>query len=84
MPKKITYGYEQIANYYAELIMMGAMRPGVQLPATRQAAAAWSVSTVTVGRAWRELRERGLVEMRPGRGGGTFVRTPETQQPQEE
>jgi DNA-binding GntR family transcriptional regulator len=82
--KTISYGYEQIAEYYRELIQMGTMRPGTQLPTVRQAAVAWAVSQPTVSRAWAVLKAERLIVVRAGAHGGTFVATPETQQPQEE
>jgi DNA-binding FadR family transcriptional regulator len=47
-----------------------------QLPSEADLAAQLAVSTVTVREALTMLRERGLVETRRGRGGGSFVRTP--------
>jgi DNA-binding GntR family transcriptional regulator len=81
--RTITYGYEQIAEYYRELIQMGTLRPGARLPTAREVAAAWSVSPSTVVKAWQRLKDDGLIRIQPGRGGGTFAAAPETQQPRE-
>src|ERR1700720_309621 len=48
-----------------------AMAPGDRFPSTRQIAAGYRVSPVTVSRALATLSAEGLVGMRPG--SGTFV-----------
>lgn len=54
--------YHQIAEAIQFRIAVGELRTGVTLPALRQAAGDWGVNLHTVGRAYRELGERGLVE----------------------
>jgi GntR family transcriptional repressor for pyruvate dehydrogenase complex len=71
--KRITYGYQQIAEYYAELIDNGTVKPGAQLPTTREVCATWQVTAPTVAKAWLLLKTKGLIEIRLGAGGGTFV-----------
>jgi DNA-binding GntR family transcriptional regulator len=81
--KRITYGYEQIAEYYRELIEVGTLRPGARLPTTREVAASWGVSTPTVSKAWDLLKAELLIETCVGKAGGAFVAAPETKQPRE-
>jgi GntR family transcriptional regulator len=63
--------YEQAADHVAGLIASGQLEPGAKLPAERDLAEEWQVGYQTVRRAMRELRERGLVVSRVGKG--TFV-----------
>ena len=63
--------YEQAADYVAALIASGELAPGQKLGAERDLADAWGIAYQTVRRAMAELRARGLVESRVGKG--TFV-----------
>jgi len=58
-------------------IGLGVMTDGEQLPSEIDLATALGVSTMTLRDALAVLRQRGLVETRRGRGGGSFVRTTE-------
>jgi len=63
--------FEQAADYVAARIAAGELAPGQKLPAERDLAEEWQIGYQTVRRAMRELRERGLVVSRVGKG--TFV-----------
>ena len=65
---------EAVARRLGSAIALGLIEDGEQLPSESQLAATLNVSTVTLRDALAELRSRGLVETRRGRGGGTFVR----------
>lgn len=67
---------EVVVRRLAEAIALGLIADGDQLPAELELANALNVSTVTLRAALAALRERGLVETRRGRGGGTFVLAP--------
>jgi GntR family transcriptional regulator len=67
--------YMQIADHIAAQIQHGTLAPGQRLPAERDLADAYGVAYLTIRRATRELRERGLV--RSVHGKGTFVATRE-------
>jgi GntR family transcriptional regulator, transcriptional repressor for pyruvate dehydrogenase complex len=58
------------------LMRQGQLQPGDQLPAERQLCEQFGVSRVTVREALRVLEANGLVEIRVGAKGGTFVRSP--------
>jgi len=62
----------QIVEVISEAISSGELAPGDQVPSTRELAELASVNQLTAIRAYRQLRERGLVTAQVGRG--TFVR----------
>ncbi|MGY2874363.1 GntR family transcriptional regulator, transcriptional repressor for pyruvate dehydrogenase complex [Marmoricola sp. URHA0025 HA25] len=65
---------EHIAGRLAEAIQVGLILEGEKLPSELQLADELGAAPVTLREALAILRERGLVETRRGRGGGTFVR----------
>lgn len=71
-PADPRYLYEQLADYIAEQIANGELRPGDRLPAEREFGDVYDVSLGTARRAVAILRERGLVVTKPITG--TFVR----------
>lgn len=70
-PDSVVPLYVQAADYVAGLIGSGELRPGQKLPAERDLATEWGVGYLTARRAMRELKERGLVVSRVGKG--TFI-----------
>lgn len=66
--------YARVEAVLAEAIATGEMTPGSQLPAEEGLIARFQVSRTTVRKAIQNLAERGLVEIR--RGKGTFVAQP--------
>ncbi|MDF2823630.1 MAG: hypothetical protein K0R68_1038 [Mycobacterium sp.] len=65
---------EAVVRRLGSAIAMGIIADGEQLPSETQLAASLNVSTVTLREALSDLRARGLLETRRGRGGGSFVR----------
>ena len=57
----------------ADAIILGVLPPGERLPSEAELARRFGVATVTAREALESLRDRGLVETRRGRGGGSFV-----------
>lgn len=63
---------EQMASAFADAIESGELAPGERLPATRELAERAKVNHLTAVRAYKRLRDLGLVTAQVGRG--TFVR----------
>ncbi|MCL2584450.1 MAG: FCD domain-containing protein [Streptosporangiales bacterium] len=64
----------EIAARLTEAIHLGLISDGEQLPPEQEFAQQLGVAPMTLREAISVLRERGLVETRRGRHGGTFVR----------
>lgn len=60
--------FEQVAASVRADIVAGAVRQGDRLPAAREVADALDINVHTVLRAYQQLREEGLVDLRRGRG----------------
>jgi GntR family transcriptional regulator len=60
--------YRQIADELQRAVVVGVLKPGESLPATRQLAAELKLNANTVQHAYRTLVQEGIVEMRPGLG----------------
>lgn len=65
---------DRVAEQLARAIELGLVLDGERLPPESELAEELGTATVTLREALATLRERGLVETRRGRGGGTFVR----------
>ncbi len=65
--------YVQIASAIRRGLARGEIDEGDRLPAARDLASALGVNMHTVLRAYSDLRDDGVIEMRPGRG--SVVRT---------
>jgi GntR family transcriptional regulator len=68
--------HEQVAAEIRRAILDGEATPGQRLPPAKDLAAELGVNTNTVLRAFRVLRDEGLLEFRRGRG-VTVAGTPE-------
>lgn len=62
-----------LADRLVTAIAVGAYSPGERLPPERELAERLEVSRVTVRQALQQVAELGLIEVRRGRGGGSFV-----------
>lgn len=68
--------YQQIADRYKQLILIGVMLPDEQLPSVRKLAMELSTNPNTVQKAYAALEREGYVYSVKGRG--NFVRANET------
>lgn len=68
--------YEQIAVQVRSAITSGAVTRGERLPAASELAGATGVHLHTVLRAYAELRDEGLIELRPRRGAVVTAQQP--------
>ncbi|TDC98498.1 GntR family transcriptional regulator [Nonomuraea deserti] len=62
------YIYVRLANHIEARIRAGELSLGRRLPAERDQADEYGVAYLTVRRAMKELRERGLIKTVVGRG----------------
>ena len=60
--------YEQLAAAVRREMAAGRLSKGDRLPSARDVAGSLAVNLHTVLRAYQELREEGLIELRRGRG----------------
>lgn len=63
--------YEQIVEQIEKHVLDGVLNPGDKLPSEKELCEQFSVSRTVVREAVRALREKGLVDIQPGRG--TFI-----------
>src|SRR5258708_39147664 len=63
--------YEKVVEQIERRILSGDLKVGDQLPSERELGDQFHVSRTAVREAIKALREKGLVEVRPGRG--TFI-----------
>ncbi|MEU0564562.1 GntR family transcriptional regulator [Nonomuraea sp. NPDC005983] len=66
--------YMVVANHIAARIERGELKPGQRIPSELDLAEQYGVARMTVRRALKELRERGLI--RSVHGKGTYVQQP--------
>ena len=64
---------QNLASEIEELIRVRGLRPGERIATMEELRAQTGYGRATIGETCRLLAERGIVEVRPGRGGGLFV-----------
>ncbi len=60
--------FEQVASSVRADILTGRLTAGDRLPSAREVAASLHINLHTVLRAYQQLRDEGLVDLRRGRG----------------
>jgi GntR family transcriptional regulator, transcriptional repressor for pyruvate dehydrogenase complex len=68
---------EQIVQQLQAAIFAGKLKPGDKLPPERELVERFQASRASVREATRTLELAGLVDIRPGAGGGAYVTTPD-------
>ncbi|MBR7781806.1 GntR family transcriptional regulator [Undibacterium luofuense] len=63
--------YRQLKEKVVQMILQAQLAPGDALPSVRQIAADFELNPLTVSRAYQELVDEGIIEMK--RGLGMFV-----------
>lgn len=76
-PMQVPKASEVLANDLRESILNGTFPEGTVLPTEREMVAQTQMSRTTVREALRILEVQGLVRIRTGRSGGTFVQRPD-------
>lgn len=71
--------YVRLANRIADDIVSGALTAGAKLPPQRDLAYDLGITVGTVGRAYAQVREQGLVSGEVGRGTYVLGSTPDTE-----
>jgi len=56
--------YRQVTEQIADQVEAGLLVPGTHLPSIREAARLYDTTTATVGRAYRELADAGVIDVR--------------------
>jgi GntR family transcriptional repressor for pyruvate dehydrogenase complex len=67
---------DDVLGRLREAILSGRIRPGERLPGERQLCERFGVGRPTLREALRSLEATGLIEVRPGKGGGSYAATP--------
>lgn len=65
--------FDETVERLYQVIKLGPLGPGMQLPSERELVARLGVSRTTLREAIRALQQSGLLETKRGRSGGTFV-----------
>src|SRR5271165_1483518 len=68
VPVQTTKVYEQITGQIEQQILRGELKSGDRLPTERELAEQFHASRTAVREAMKTLAQKGLLEMRPGRG----------------
>ncbi|HEY3763725.1 MAG TPA: GntR family transcriptional regulator [Gaiellales bacterium] len=68
--------FDDVVEQLREAILSGRIRPGDRLPGERQLCESFGVGRPTLREALRSLEATGLIEVRPGKGGGSYAVTP--------
>jgi DNA-binding FadR family transcriptional regulator len=76
-PYQSKRAYQEIAQDIHEAIMAGRLHSGERLPSERSLAEQFQVGRLTIREALRTLETKGLIQIRHGRGGGSYVGVPE-------
>lgn len=68
--------FDDVVEQLREAIYSGRIRPGERLPGERQLCEEFGVGRPTLREALRSLEAVGIIEVRPGKSGGSYAVTP--------
>ena len=68
--------FDDVVEQLREAIISGRIRPGERLPGERQLSEEFGVGRPTLREALRSLEAVGIIEVRPGKNGGSYAVTP--------
>jgi DNA-binding FadR family transcriptional regulator len=68
--------FDEVVEQLREAIYSGRIRPGERLPGERRLCAELGVGRPTLREALRSLEAVGIIEVRPGKSGGSYAATP--------
>ena len=68
--------FDEVLEQLREAILSGRVRPGEKLPNERELCETFGVGRPTLREALRSLEAVGMIEVRPGKGGGSYAVTP--------
>jgi len=68
--------FDDVVERLREAIYSGRIRPGQRLPGERQLCTELGVGRPTLREALRSLEAVGIIEVRPGKSGGSYAATP--------
>jgi len=68
--------FDDVVEQLREAIYSGRIRPGQRLPGERQLCTELGVGRPTLREALRSLEAVGIIEVRPGKSGGSYAATP--------
>jgi GntR family transcriptional repressor for pyruvate dehydrogenase complex len=68
--------FDDVLEQLREAILSGRIRPGEKLPTERQLCEEFGVGRPTLREALRSLEAVGMIDVRPGKGGGSYAVTP--------
>lgn len=76
VPVRRVRSFDDVVTQLREAILSGQVKQGERLPNERELSQTFAVSRPTVREALRSLEATGVVEVRPGKGGGAFAIAP--------
>lgn len=68
-----TRAFDEVADRIKSVILTRRLKPGERLPSERRLAEQFNVGRLTIREALRTLESKGLISIKKGSGGGSFV-----------
>jgi len=76
-PYRSKRAYQEISQEIQRAILTGRLNTGERLPSERSLAQQFQVGRLTIREALRTLETKGLIRIKHGRGGGSYIGVPE-------